>query len=156
MILRKKLLAIDLKIGTKKILALLILFTLTLFQPVNAKTDFAGFVSAIENSKKLKITIDFENTAKQFGYKDFKQFFNEYKKKYDLDDVTIDEAKGFLTGTDRTVEIVESEENIRILHKLILKDKFVKKYLTKKKKHAKVLAVYLDYEKAMAEISQES
>ena len=101
MILRKKLLAIDLKIGTKKIVALLILFTLTLFQPVNAKTDFAGFVSAIEDSRKLKITIDFENTAKQFGYKDFKQFFDEYKKKYDLDDVTIDEAKGFLTGTDR-------------------------------------------------------
>ena len=138
----------------KKLVALLILVTLTLFQPVNAKTNFAGFVGAIEDSRKLKITIDFENTAKQFGYKNFKQFFDEYKKKYDLEDLTIDEAKEFLTGTDRTVEIIESEENLKILHKLILKDKLLKKYLRKKKEHAKVLAIYFDYEKEMAKITK--
>ena len=138
----------------KKIIALLILVTLTLFQPVNAKTNFAGFVGAIEDSRKLKITIDFENTAKQFGYKNFKQFFDEYKKKYDLEDLTIDEAKEFLTGTDRTVEIIESEENLKILHRLILKDKLLKKYLRKKKEHAKVLAIYFDYEKEMAKITK--
>ena len=138
----------------KKLVALLILVTLTLFQPVNAKTNFAGFVGAIEDSRKLKITIDFENTAKQFGYKNFKQFFDEYKKKYDLEDLTIDEAKEFLTGTDRTVEIIESEENLKILHRLILKDKLLKKYLRKKKEHAKVLAIYFDYEKEMAKITK--
>ena len=138
----------------KKFLCLLILVTLTLFQPVNAKTNFAGFVGAIEDSRKLKITIDFENTAKQFGYKNFKQFFDEYKKKYDLEDLTIDEAKEFLTGTDRTVEIIESEENLKILHRLILKDKLLKKYLRKKKEHAKVLAIYFDYEKEMAKITK--
>ena len=138
----------------KKIVALIILVTLTLFKPVNAKTNFSGFVSAIEDSRKLKITIDFENTAKQFGYKDFKQFFDEYKKKYDLEDLTIEEAKEYLTGTDKTVEIIESEENLKILHKLILKDKFVKKYLRKKKQHAKILAIYFDYEKEMAKITK--
>ena len=138
----------------KKLVALLILVTLALFQPVNAKTNFAGFVGAIEDSRKLKITIDFENTAKQFGYKNFKQFFDEYKKKYDLEDLTIDEAKEFLTGTDRTVEIIESEENLKILHRLILKDKLLKKYLRKKKEHAKVLAIYFDYEKEMAKITK--
>jgi len=138
----------------KKIVALLIVVTLILFQPVNAKTNFAGFIGAIEDSRKLKITIDFENTAKQFGYKDFKQFFDEYKKKYDLEDLTIDEAKEFLTGTDRTVEIIESEENLKILHRLILKDKLLKKYLRKKKEHAKVLAIYFDYEKEMAKITK--
>ena len=127
----------------KKIVALIILITLTLFKPVNAKTNFSGFVSAIEDSRKLKITIDFENTAKQFGYKDFKQFFDEYKKKYDLEDLTIDEAKEFLTGTDRTVEIVESEENLKILHTLILKDKLLKKYLRKKKNMPKYLQYIL-------------
>ena len=138
----------------KKIVALIILVTLTLFKPVNAKTNFSGFVSAIEDSRKLKITIDFENTAKQFGYKDFKQFFDEYKKKYDLEDLTIEEAKEYLTGADKTVEIIESEENLKILHKLILKDKFVKKYLRKKKQHAKILAIYFDYEKEMAKITK--
>ena len=138
----------------KKIVALLIVVTLIVFQPVNAKTNFAGFVGAIEDSRKLKITIDFENTAKQFGYKNFKQFFDEYKKKYDLEDLTIDEAKEFLTGTDRTVEIIESEENLKILHRLILKDKLLKKYLRKKKEHAKVLAIYFDYEKEMAKITK--
>ncbi|MDC3274213.1 hypothetical protein OAU53_01895 [Candidatus Pelagibacter sp.] len=138
----------------KKIVTLIILVTLTLFKPVNAKTNFSGFVSAIEDSRKLKITIDFENTAKQFGYKDFKQFFDEYKKKYDLEDLTIEEAKEYLTGADKTVEIIESEENLKILHKLILKDKFVKKYLRKKKQHAKILAIYFDYEKEMAKITK--
>lgn len=121
---------------------------------VYAEKNFDGFLNSLTKSRNLKITIDFENTAKQFGYKNFEEFVDEYKTKYDLEDITTVEAKEFLTGVDKTVEIIESEENLKILHKLILKDKFVKKYLRKKKKHAKILAIYFDYEKEMAKISK--
>tara|TARA_B110000305_G_scaffold149196_1_gene165618 strand:- start:35 stop:730 length:696 start_codon:yes stop_codon:yes gene_type:complete len=123
-------------------------------QSLSAGTNFDGFINTLNESRKLKLTIDFENTAKQFGYKNFKEFVDEYKTKFDLEDLTVDEAKEFLTGTDKTVELIESEENIKILHKLILKDKLLKKYLRQKKEHAKILAIYFDYEKEMAKISK--
>lgn len=119
-----------------------------------AVKNFDGFLNAIGNAKKLKITIDFENTAKEHGYKNFDEFFREFKTRFDIEDVTIDEAKEYLTGADRSVDIEETEENLKILHKLILKDKSLKGYLRKKKNHRKFLAVYLDYEKAMSKISQ--
>ena len=118
---------------------LLGILVIGLFLNVNAyaEKNFDGFLNSLTKSRNLKITIDFENTAKQFGYKNFGQFVDEYKKKYDLEDITANEAKEFLTGADKTVEIIESEENLKILHKLILKDKFVKRYLKKKKKERK-------------------
>ena len=142
----------------KKLLATIFLFII-IFQPLNAKTNFDEFVNAINNSRKLKLTIDFENTAKQFGYKNFEQFVDEYKIKYDLEDLTVDEAKEFLIGADRSVEIVESEENFKKLHSLIINNKYFKKNAYFKKKrydNAKVLAVYLDYEKEMSKITQNS
>ena len=121
---------------------------------VEAKGDLEGFLQALDKAKKIGLTIDADTTAKQFGYKNFDDFFKDYKKNYDLEDVTVAEARELLLGIDRTIKIIESEENLKILHKLILKDKFVKKYLRKKKKHAKVLAIYFDYEKEMAKISK--
>ena len=141
----------------KRLLAyLFIVLGLGLTFNVNAeaKGDLEGFLQALDKAKKIGLTIDADTTAKQFGYKNFDDFFKDYKKNYDLEDLTIDEAKEYLTGTDKTAEIIESDENLKILHKLILKDKFVKKYLRKKKKHAKVLAIYFDYEKEMAKISK--
>jgi len=141
----------------KRLLAyLFIVLGLGLTFNVNAeaKGDLEGFLQALEKAKKIGLTIDADTTAKQFGYKNFDDFFKDWKKNYDLEDLTIDEAKEYLTGTDKTAEIIESDENLKILHKLILKDKFVKKYLRKKKEHAKVLAIYFDYEKEMAKISK--
>ena len=141
----------------KRLLALLIVVLglgLTFNVNAEAKGDLEGFLQALEKAKKIGLTIDADTTAKQFGYKNFDDFFKDWKKNYDLEDLTIDEAKEYLTGTDKTAEIIESDENLKILHKLILKDKFVKKYLRKKKEHAKVLAIYFDYEKEMAKISK--
>ena len=98
-----------------------------------AVKNFDGFLKAINDSKKMKITIDFENTAREYGYKNAEEFFNEFKKKFDIEDITFEEAKRYLIGADRSVKIEETEENLRILHKLILKDKSLKKYLRKKK-----------------------
>ena len=141
----------------KRLLAYLIVVInlgLTFNVNVEAKGDLEGFLQALDKAKKIGLTIDADTTAKQFGYKNFDDFFKDYKKNYDLEDLTIDEAKEYLTGTDKTVEIIESDENLKILHKLILKNKLLKKYLTKKKEHAKVLAIYFDYEKEMAKISK--
>ena len=141
----------------KRLLAYLIVVLglgLTFNVNVEAKGDLEGFLQALDKAKKIGLTIDADTTAKQFGYKNFDDFFKDYKKNYDLEDVTVAEARELLLGIDRTIKIIESEENLKILHKLILKDKFVKKYLRKKKKHAKVLAIYFDYEKEMAKISK--
>ena len=141
----------------KRLLAYLIVVInlgLTFNVNVEAKGDLEGFLQALGKAKKIGLTIDADTTAKQFGYKNFDDFFKDYKKNYDLEDVTVAEARELLLGIDRTIKIIESEENLKILHKLILKDKFVKKYLRKKKKHAKVLAIYFDYEKEMAKISK--
>ena len=140
----------------KKFLGIVVLLT-TIFQPLNAKTNFDGFVNTIKQSRELKITIDFENTAKQYGYKNFEKFIDEYKTKYDLEDLTVDEAKDFLIGADRSIEILETEENLRKLHSLIINNKYLKRDAYFKKKrydNAKVLAVYLDYKKEMSKITQ--
>ena len=122
-----------------------------------AEKNFDGFVNAFTESRKLKLTIDFENTAKQFGYKNFEEFIDEYKTKYDLDDLTVGEAKEFLIGADRSVKVEETEINLKKLHSLIINNKYLKKDAYFKKKrydNAKVLAVYLDYEKEMSKITQ--
>ena len=137
----------------KKLLGILVLGLLLSGNAYSAK-NFDGFLKAIGDAKKMKITIDFENTAREYGFKNAEEFFNEFKKKFDIEDVTFEEAKKYLIGADRSVKIEETEENLKILHRLILKDKYVKKFLRKKKKHAKILAVYLDYEKAMSEITK--
>ena len=59
-----------------KKLLLTILFTLILCCNAFAIKNFDGFLKAISDSKKMKITIDFDNTAKEFGYKNAEEFFN--------------------------------------------------------------------------------
>ena len=136
---------------------LVIFFIFTFCQSSSAETNFDGFVNTLKESRKLKLTIDFESTAKQFGYNNFEQFVDEYKTKFDLEDLTVGEAKEFLIGADRSIEIVETEENLKKLHTLIINNKYLKRdaYFKKKRyNNAKVLAVYLDYEKEMSKITQ--
>ena len=70
-----------------------------------AVKNFDGFLKAISDAKKMKITIDFENTAREYGYKNAEEFFNEFKKKFDIEDITFEEAKRYLIGADRSVKI---------------------------------------------------
>ena len=74
--------------------------------------DMQGFMNALEKAKNAGLTIDADTTAKQFGYKNFDKFLTHYKSEYEIDDLTVDEAKEFLLGSDNTVEIVESQENL--------------------------------------------
>jgi phage anti-repressor protein len=131
-----------------------------------AKGDLDGFMNALEKAKNAGLTIDADTTAKQFGYKNFNEFVIHFKSANDLDDLTIEEAKDFLLGTDNTVEIVESQENLDKLYNLIMNHKKFKKKtkyfkIFKKGKTKKgdvldqmALAVYINYEKEMSKISQ--
>ena len=120
--------------------------------------DLDGFMIALEKAKNAGLTIDGDSTAKQFGFNDFEEFFNEYKRTHDVGDLTLDDAKEFLLGADNTVDIVESQENLNKLHDLIINNKhFRKRTGYFKKKHrdkTKILIVYMNYEKEMAKISK--
>jgi len=123
------------------------------------KGDLDGFMSALEKAKNAGLTIDADNTAKQFGYKNFEEFFLHYKKDYDLGDLSLEEAKEFLLGSDNTIDIIESQINLDKLHSLIVNDKYFRKrtgYFKKKhKEKLKLLVVYMNYEKEMSKISKD-
>ena len=137
-------------------LYLSIVFALGLILNVNAysKGDLDGFMNALEKAKNAGLTIDADTTAKQFGYKNFNEFFLYYQSEHELGDLSIVEAKEFLLGTDNTIEIVESQKNLDKLHSLIINDKYFRKktsYFKKKhNKRTKLLVVYMDYKKEMA------
>lgn len=122
------------------------------------KGDLDGFMNALEKAKNAGLTIDGDSTAKQFGFNDFEEFFNEYKRTHDVGDITLDDAKEFLLGADNTVDIVESQENLNKLHDLIINNKHFRKrtgYFKKKyRDKTKILIVYMNYEKEMAKISK--
>ena len=139
---------------------MLISFNLLLFFTVNSYSngDLNGFMQALEKAKNAGLTIDADTTAKQFGYKNFKEFFLQYKKDYDIGDLSFEDAKEFLLGADNTVEILESQRNLDKLHNLIVDDKYFRKrtgYFKKKyKEKLKLLVVYMNYEKEMSKISK--
>ena len=119
------------------------------------------FKKSIEN----KVPIDPEAAALQFGYKDFEDFAKQYLKLFKLTDISVDEIKEFLEGTDETVIIDQSQENLDKLYSLIMNDKYFRKKNTyfkvyKKGKHQgyKIkfmsLAVYINYEKEMTKITK--
>jgi hypothetical protein len=131
------------------------------------KGDLDGFMSALEKAKNAGLTIDADTTAKQFGYKNFDEFFIHFKSENEIGDLTIEEAKEFLLGSDNTVDIVESQENLDKLYDLIMNHKSFKKktsyFKTFKKGKTKkgdaidqmALAVYINYEKEMSKISKD-
>jgi hypothetical protein len=119
------------------------------------------FAEAIEN----KAPIDPDVSVLQFGYEDFEEFAKEYLKIFELTDISINEIREFLAGTDETVIIDQSQENLDKLYSLIINDKYLKKktgYFKKFKKgkhkgnqiNRMNLAVYINYEKEMAKITK--
>ena len=134
------------------------------------KGDLDGFMNALEMAKNIGMTIDADSTAKQFGYKNFDEFFLHYKSAKGLADLTIEEAKDFLLGSDNTIKIVESQANLDKLYDLIMNNKSFVKYQKNKNSYLKTfkkgkykknildqmaLAVYIDYDKELSKISKD-
>jgi hypothetical protein len=142
----------------KRLLAyLFIVLGLGLTFGVNAAGNLQDFLNAIKNSKESGVTIDLDSTAKEYDYKNFKSFVKDYKKEYELPDLTENEVREFLLEIDRKAIIIESQENLDILHNLIVNNKYFKKrtsYFKKKyKDKLKLLIVYINYEKEMSKIT---
>jgi len=119
------------------------------------------FAESIEN----KTPIDPDFSALQFGYKDFEEFAKKYLKIFELTDISINEIREFLSGTDESVIIDQSQENLDKLYSLIINDKYLKKKtgyfkawkkgkIKGKKISGMALAVYVNYEKEMAKITK--
>ena len=154
----------------KKFLGIIVLGLGLLFNvSANAEGNLEGFLNAIEKSKEAGFTIDPESTAREYGYKNFDSFVKDYKNQHEIKDLTSDEVREVLLGVDRTIEIVESQENLDKLYYLIMNDKYFMKYQKKKNSYFKsfkkgkykkdnldqmALAVYINYEKEMAKITQ--
>ena len=155
----------------KRLLAyLFIILGLGLMTSVNAAGNLQGFLNAIENSKESGFTIDLDSTAKEYDYKNFKGFVKDYKKEYELPDLTENEVREFLLEVDRKAKIVESQENLDKLYDLIMNNKYFVKYQKKKNSYLNsfkkgkykrnsldnmALAVYMNYEKEISKISND-
>jgi len=132
---------------------------------VVSKSQIEEIIDFFSESFENKIPIDPEAAAIQFGYKNFEDFAKQYLKLLKVTDVSVNEVREFLEGTDEFVIIDQSQENLDKLYSLIINDKYFRKktgYFKKFKKgkhkgnqiNKMVLAVYINYEKEMAKITK--
>ena len=124
---------------------------------VSAK-DFTGLIKALEVSKQSSVSIDLDEKSKEYGYKNFKSFVKDFKKKNKIKRLYVEDAIIYFAGYDPNLEIKETKENKDKLHKLILSNKIFRThsdYLKKKNSNKlKWLAVSVDYKKEMAKITK--
>ena len=132
---------------------------------VVSKSQIEEIIDFFSESFENKIPIDPEAAAIQFGYKNFEDFAKQYLKLFKLTDISVAEIKEFLEGTDESVIIDQSQENLDKLYSLIMNDKYFRKKTTYFKRWKKgevdgniisemALAVYVNYEKEMAKITK--
>ena len=131
-----------------------------LFSDAAYAKDYAGLMKDLEKAKEANISVDLDSTSKQYGYKDFKSFVKDFKKKNKIKRLSIEDAEIYFAGYDKSLKIIESQENLDKLHELILNNKTLKKHTSyfKKKNSNKLkwLAVAVDYKKEMAKITKDS
>ncbi len=60
---------------------LIILFYLLFFSDVAYAKDYLGLMNDLEKSKEANISVDLDAKSKQYGYKNFKSFVKDFKKK---------------------------------------------------------------------------
>ena len=130
-----------------------------------SKSQIEEILDFFSESFQNKIPIDPDVATIQFGYENFEEFAKQYLKLFKLTDISIDEVREYLEGTDQSVIIDQSQENLDKLYSLIINDKYLKKktgYFKKFKKgkhkgnqiNKMALAVYINYEKEMAKITK--
>ena len=105
---------------------------------VVSKSQIEEILDFFSDSFKNKIPIDPDAAALQFGYKNFEDFAKQYLKLFKVTDISIDEVREYLEGTDESVIIDQSQENLDKLYSLILNDKYFKKKIVISKNLKKV------------------
>ena len=91
------------------------------------KSDLEGLLFILEEANERGEEIDYNVASKQYGFKNFKDFVKSYSKEYEVEGLTVKQAKEFLKSSDDTTEIIESQENLDKLYSLILNNKHFKK-----------------------------
>ena len=131
-----------------------------------SKSRLEAIIEFFKESSENKIPIDPDAAALKFGYKSFEEFVKDYFKVMEITNLSVTDVKDFLAGTDETVIIDQSQENLDKLYSVIINTKYFKKKNTyfktfkkgKTKKGQRIdtmaLAVYLNYEKEMAKITK--
>ena len=141
---------------SKKIF-LFLFFLLLSINPANSG-DLYGMTQALKKAKSAGVSIDLEATSKEYGYKNFKGFVKAYSKEQKIKHLTVEDAKIYFLGFDRTVKLDESQEALDKLHALILKNKIFKrrtKYFKRNNAdNLKYLAVSINYKKEIARINE--
>ena len=138
---------------------LIILYYLLFFSDVAYAKDYLGLMNDLEKAKEANISVDLDSKSKQYGYKNFKSFVKDFKKKNNIKRLSTEDARIYFAGYDPTLQIIESKENLDKLHELILNNNTLKRHTSyfKKKNSDKVkwLAVAVDYKKEMAKITKD-
>jgi len=123
------------------------------------KKSYLDLLEVLEKAKESNISIDLELTSKQHGYKNFKSFVKDFKKKNNIKRLSVEDAEIYFVGHDSNLQIIESKENLDKLHELILNNKTLKRHTSyfKKKNSNKIkwLAIAVDYKKEMAKITKD-
>jgi len=109
----------------RKILIILILNFLLI--PIsfadNSKKDLDGLLQSLNKAGEQGLTVDLDQTSKTFGFKNFKEVVNIYKKKNNVK-ISVEDAKEFFIGIDKTVKIDYTRENADKLFEIITKSKY--------------------------------
>jgi len=132
--------------------------------------DFGEMDMLIHEIGKLSesgVNFDWDELAKKYGFKSFKDAVNKYKKKTKAK-VNVEQAKMFFEKVDVNLKINYSQKNLDRLHYLIFNDKRFVKWQKKKNSYVKsfergkykgekigkmTLAVYINVEREMAKLT---
>ena len=131
-----------------------------------SESRFEAIIRFFKESMENKIPIDPDATALKFGYKSFEELVKDYFRVMEITNLSVNDVREFLRGTDETVIIDQSQENLDKLYSIIMNTEDFKKTNTYFKQWEKgitekgkpisemALAVYLNYEKEMAKITR--
>ena len=136
----------------------LIIVTIIFYNQILYAEDFNGLLNALNKAKKSELSINLDTISKEYGYKDFKSFVKDFKKRNKIKKISVEDAKIYFIGHDKNLKIVESKQNINKLHELILKNKTLRRnthyFKNKNEKKLKWLAAGIDYKKEISNITE--
>ena len=113
------------------------------------------FIREMERLSEIGITFDFDELAKKYNYKNFKDALKEYKKKTKVK-IKAEQAKALFIKVDESLKINYSQSNLDKLHGNLINNKRFRKgtsYFKTKAIPNKAISGCFNLKKALAEIT---
>lgn len=104
----------------KKLLVVLIIL---ISSSTSFGKDLKSLIFYLENAGNLGKDINFDEAAKMYGFKSFKNAVNHYKKTFGVK-INVEEAKNAFIGLDQSVIINYSDKNFQRLYNIITQSKY--------------------------------